>query len=96
VGEQGREGVDVVYARWTFLDAWETGGDGSPGSTMMKTNPNSVPLLRPNLRWDYVFLNWPSGPGGVGHPLHAEVAGTDATDGVVRSDHYAVVAELRY
>jgi endonuclease/exonuclease/phosphatase family metal-dependent hydrolase len=96
VGEQGREGVDVVYARWTFLDAWETGGDGSPGSTMMKTNPNSVPLLRPNLRWDYIFLSWPSGPGGVGHPLHAEVAGTDATDGVVRSDHYAVVAELRY
>jgi len=40
VGEQGREG-------WTFLDAWETGGDGSPGSTMMKTNPSSVPLLRP-------------------------------------------------
>jgi hypothetical protein len=32
---------------WTFLDAWETGGDGSPGSTLMKTNPSSVPLLRP-------------------------------------------------
>jgi len=64
VGEQGREG-------WTFLDAWETGGDGSPGSTMMKTNPSSVPLLRPNLRWDHIFLNWPSGPGGVGHPLHS-------------------------
>ena len=50
VGEQGREG-------WTFPDAWETGVDGSPGSTMMKTNPNSVPSLRRNLRWDYIFLN---------------------------------------
>jgi endonuclease/exonuclease/phosphatase family metal-dependent hydrolase len=85
-----------AVAGWTFLDAWETGGDGSPGYTMTKTNPNSASLLLPNLRWDYIFASWPSGPGGVGHPLHAEVAGSDATDGVVPSDHYAVVAELRY
>ena len=83
-------------AGWTFLDAWETAGDGSPGYTMAKTNPNTAPLLLPNLRWDYIFVSWPSGPGGAGHPVHAEVAGVDATAGVVPSDHYAVVAELRY
>jgi endonuclease/exonuclease/phosphatase family metal-dependent hydrolase len=85
-----------AVAGWTFLDAWETAGDGSPGYTMAKANPNSAPLLLPNLRWDYIFVRWPSGPGGIGHPVHAEVAGTVATDGVVPSDHYAVCAELRY
>lgn len=81
---------------WTFLDAWQTAGDGSPGYTMTKTNPNSAPLLLPNLRWDYIFVSWPSGPGGVGHPVHAAVAGTEAKAGIVPSDHYAVVADLRY
>ena len=82
---------------WVFLDAWETAGDGSPGYTVSKANPNAAPLLLPNLRWDYIFIRWPSGrPGGVGHPVHAEVAGFQARDGVVPSDHYAVVADLRY
>lgn len=82
---------------WVFLDAWETAGDGSPGYTVTKANPNSAPLLLPNLRWDYIFVRWPSGrPGGVGHPLHAEVAGATAKKGVVPSDHYAVLADLRY
>src|SRR5262245_30318028 len=82
---------------WVFLDAWETAGDGSPGYTMSKANPNAAPLLLPNLRWDYVFVRWPSGrPGGVGHPVHVEVAGLTARNGVVPSDHYAVVADLRY
>jgi steroid delta-isomerase-like uncharacterized protein len=54
---------------WVFLDAWETAGDGSPGYTVTKSNPNSAPLLLPNLRWDYIFVRWPSGrPGGIGHP----------------------------
>jgi endonuclease/exonuclease/phosphatase family metal-dependent hydrolase len=81
---------------WVFLDAWDTAGDGSAGCTMTKTNPNSAPLLLPNLRWDYIFVSWPSGPGGVGHPVHAEVAGVEGRDGVVPSDHYAVLTELRY
>jgi endonuclease/exonuclease/phosphatase family metal-dependent hydrolase len=82
---------------WVFLDAWETGGDGSPGYTVTKNNPNSSPLLLPNLRFDYVFVRWPSGrPGGVGHPAHVEIAGAEPKDGVVPSDHYAVVADLRY
>jgi endonuclease/exonuclease/phosphatase family metal-dependent hydrolase len=81
---------------WVFLDAWDTAGDGSPGFTMTKDNPNSAPLLLPNLRWDYIFVSWPSGAGGVGHPVHAELAGRAPINGVVPSDHYAVVADLRY
>lgn len=81
---------------WVFLDAWDTAGDESPGYTMVKTNPNAAPLLLPNLRWDYIFVSWPSGPGGVGHPVRAEVVGSAAREGVVPSDHYAVLAELRY
>lgn len=80
---------------WVFLDAWETAGNGS-GPTVAKANPNSAPLLLPDVRWDYVFVNWPSGPGGVGHPVHAEVVGARARDGVVASDHYAVLGDLRY
>lgn len=82
---------------WVFLDAWETAGEGSPGYTMARANPNAAPLLLPDLRWDYIFVRWPSGrPGGVGHPVRCEVAGVDARNGLVPSDHYAVVAELRY
>lgn len=82
---------------WVFLDAWETGGDGSPGHTVTKNNPNTAPLLLPDLRFDYIFVRWPSGrPGGAGHPRHAHVAGVEAKAGVVPSDHYAVVADLRY
>src|SRR5438045_3894112 len=65
-----------------FLDVWETAGDGSAGHTMAKANPNAAPLLLPDLRWDYIFVSWPSGPGGIGHPLTASLVGRDAHDGV--------------
>jgi endonuclease/exonuclease/phosphatase family metal-dependent hydrolase len=81
---------------WTFLDAWEVAGDGSPGHTFAKSNPNTAPVLLPDLRWDYIFVSWPSGPGGKGHPLRTQVAGAAAQDRVVASDHYAVVTDLRY
>jgi endonuclease/exonuclease/phosphatase family metal-dependent hydrolase len=82
---------------WVFLDAWETAGDGSAGHTMARRNPNAAPLLLPDLRWDYVFVRWPSGrPGGAGHPVRAALAGVDERDDLIPSDHYAVVADLRY
>ena len=81
---------------WTFLDAWETAGDGSPGYTVTKANPNAAPLLLPDLRWDYIFVQWPSGRGGVGHPVHAAVVGADPKGELVPSDHFGVLAEVRY
>jgi endonuclease/exonuclease/phosphatase family metal-dependent hydrolase len=81
---------------FVFLDAWESGGDGSPGHTVAKENPHTAPLLFPNWRFDYIFARWPSGPGGVGHPVRTRVAGVEVIDGIVPSDHYAVVSDIRY
>jgi hypothetical protein len=41
-------------------------------------------------------VNWPSLAGGAGQPVHAEIAGAETVNGVVASDHYAVVTDLRY
>ena len=38
---------------------------------------------------------WPRA-GGAGHVTSCRVIGQDAIDGVVPSDHYGVLAELRY
>jgi len=34
--------------------------------------------------------------GGAGHVVGCAIAGAEPVDGVVPSDHYAVVADLRY
>lgn len=77
-----------------WYDAWELAGEG-PGITWSSTNPWAAPSLMPNRRIDYVFSAWPR-PGGAGHPLRAELVGTEPVNGVVPSDHYGVLAELRY
>jgi endonuclease/exonuclease/phosphatase family metal-dependent hydrolase len=87
----GRTGETGVF----WYDAWELAGDG-PGITWSNANPWAAPSLMPDRRIDYVFSAWPR-PGGAGHPLRAELVGTEESDGgVVPSDHYGVVADLRY
>ena len=86
----GRTGETGVF----WYDAWELAGEG-PGITWSNANPWAAPSLMPDRRIDYVFSAWPR-PGGAGHPLRAELVGTEESDGVVPSDHYGVVAELRY
>jgi endonuclease/exonuclease/phosphatase family metal-dependent hydrolase len=78
-----------------FHDAWEVAGDGGPGHTWSNANPYAVLDLEPDRRIDYVFVGWPK-PGGAGHVTSCEVVGTEPVDGVVPSDHYGVLAELRY
>jgi endonuclease/exonuclease/phosphatase family metal-dependent hydrolase len=78
-----------------FYDAWATAGTGGPGYTWAGANSWAVPLLWPDRRIDYVFSAWPR-PGGAGHPVHCEVIGTEPVDGVLPSDHYGVLADLRY
>jgi len=34
--------------------------------------------------------------GGAGHPVRCEVIGDEPVGGVVASDHYGVLADLRY
>jgi endonuclease/exonuclease/phosphatase family metal-dependent hydrolase len=79
----------------SFHDAWEAGGDGGPGVTWSNDNEFAALALEPDRRIDYVLVGWPKA-GGAGHVVDCRVEGTAAVDGVTPSDHYAVVAELRY
>jgi endonuclease/exonuclease/phosphatase family metal-dependent hydrolase len=84
----------VPVPRLVFVDAWEVAGDG-PGVTWSNENPYAVRDLEPDRRIDYVFVGWPKARGA-GHVVSASVEGIDAVHGVYPSDHYAVLAELRY
>lgn len=53
-----------------------------------------VPLQHKG-RIDHVLSAWPR-RGGAGHPVHCEVIGDEPVGGVVASDHYGVLADLRY
>ena len=78
-----------------FYDAWELAGDGTPGSTWSNRNPLAAMGLYPDRRFDYVLSAWPR-LGGVGHPVHCELLGVRPPDQPQLSDHYGVLADLRY
>jgi endonuclease/exonuclease/phosphatase family metal-dependent hydrolase len=88
----GRAAVPVP--KLVFMDAWELAGDGA-GMTWSRANPYAGQEFEPDRRIDYVFAGWPKA-GGAGHVVSAVVVGMDAVDGAVGSDHYGVLAELRY
>lgn len=77
-----------------FYDAWEVAGSG-PADTWSTDNPHTAPDVALDRRIDYVFAGWP-GERGAGLPTACLVEGMRPVDGVVASDHYAVLAELRY
>ena len=85
----------VPVERLVFHDSWEQAGDGGPGHTWSNANPYAVLDLEPDRRIDYVLVGWPTA-GGAGHAVSCRVVGTEPVDGVVPSDHYGVLAELRY
>lgn len=78
-----------------FYDAWEMAGDGGAGHTWSNANPWAAPVLFPDRRIDYVFSAWPR-KGGAGHPVRCELIGTEEVDAVLPSDHYGLLADLRY
>jgi len=77
-----------------FRDAWEQAGEGQ-GATIACANPYCAAALDVDQRIDYVMVGHPK-LGGVGHVRAVRVFGADPVEGVVASDHYGVVAELRY
>lgn len=77
-----------------FTDAWEVGGDGSAGLSWSRCNPHLRDATWPERRLDYVFVSWPR-PSPLGTTVRCRLAGQDPIGGVVPSDHYGVVAELR-
>jgi endonuclease/exonuclease/phosphatase family metal-dependent hydrolase len=79
-----------------FRDAWAVAGDGGAGATVGPANPYGAAALEPDARIDYVLVGWPK-LGGAGQILHAAVAGDlPGEQGLFGSDHFAVVADLRY
>jgi endonuclease/exonuclease/phosphatase family metal-dependent hydrolase len=79
-----------------FYDAWEMGGDGTAGHTWSNRNQLAAIGMYPDRRFDYVLSAWPRA-GGAGHPTRCELVGvTDGPNAPELSDHYGVVADLRY
>jgi endonuclease/exonuclease/phosphatase family metal-dependent hydrolase len=77
-----------------FYDAWEIAGDGTAGYTWSNRNPLAAVAMYPNRRFDYILSAWPRAHA-VGHPTRCELLGI-RDDGLQLSDHYGVVADLRY
>ncbi|MGH9015957.1 MAG: endonuclease/exonuclease/phosphatase family protein [Acidimicrobiia bacterium] len=88
----GRAAVPVP--RLVFVDAWDVAGDG-PGYTWANANPFAARDLEADRRIDYVLVGWRK-DRGAGHVVAARVEGIEPVDGVHPSDHYGVLAELRY
>jgi endonuclease/exonuclease/phosphatase family metal-dependent hydrolase len=87
---------DAGLTDFVLFDAWEAAGPpGAAGVTWSRSNPWAAPLLLPDRRIDYVFTTGPR-RGGAGSPVEARLAGEAAVDGVVPSDHYGVVVDVRY
>jgi endonuclease/exonuclease/phosphatase family metal-dependent hydrolase len=87
---------DTAAPGLVFYDAWELAGDGGPGHTWSNRNPLARLGLYPDRRFDYVLSAWPRA-GGVGHPVRCELLGvTDTPDQPQLSDHYGVLADMRY
>jgi endonuclease/exonuclease/phosphatase family metal-dependent hydrolase len=78
-----------------FYDAWEVAGDGTPGHTWSNRNPLAAVAMYPDRRFDYVLSAWPR-RGAVGHPTHCQLLGVVPRDALQLSDHYGVLADLRY
>ena len=78
-----------------FYDAWEIAGDGTGGHTWSNRNLLAAVALYPDRRMDYVLSAWPR-RGGVGHPVLCQRLGVRPADQPQLSDHYGVLADLRY
>jgi len=78
-----------------FFDAWRAAGHTEAGFTWDAINPLTHAALQPNRRLDYVFVGNPRGDG-TGHVTGTRLAATEPVNGLYASDHFALVAELRY
>jgi endonuclease/exonuclease/phosphatase family metal-dependent hydrolase len=78
-----------------FYDAWEVAGDGTPGYTWSNLNPLAAIGLYPNRRFDYILSAWPR-LSGLGHPITCSLLGVRPAEEQQLSDHYGVIADLRY
>ncbi|MHA1151830.1 MAG: endonuclease/exonuclease/phosphatase family protein [Alphaproteobacteria bacterium] len=78
-----------------FNDAWVGAGGEAAGYTWDNANPYVGARFEQNRRIDWVLVGWPKA-GGAGHIVDCRIAGNEPVGGVWPSDHFAVLAELRY
>jgi endonuclease/exonuclease/phosphatase family metal-dependent hydrolase len=78
-----------------FADTFGVAGDGTQGATFSKANPFAAKLCEPDRRIDYIFVQR-FNDDVRGQPLDARVCFNRAVDGVYPSDHFGVIATLRY
>jgi endonuclease/exonuclease/phosphatase family metal-dependent hydrolase len=81
----------VVPGR-VLLDAWWYADGSEPAATWDRANPHVGEPGIFDVRIDYVLVGLPR--SGRGRVLSVTRAGTRPVDGMVASDHYAVVADL--
>ncbi|MDX1401155.1 MAG: endonuclease/exonuclease/phosphatase family protein, partial [Kiloniellales bacterium] len=80
-----------------FIDVWRYAAPDDPGLTWDNRNEFVARTLEYDRRIDYIFVGEPTDRNlGLGHPLSCRVAGNELIDGMYPSDHFAVMAELRY
>jgi endonuclease/exonuclease/phosphatase family metal-dependent hydrolase len=88
--------TDTAAPGLVFYDAWELAGDGTPGDTWSNQNPLAALGMYPNRRFDYILSAWPRA-NAVGHPTYCELLGViHGPERTQLSDHYGVLADLRY
>jgi endonuclease/exonuclease/phosphatase family metal-dependent hydrolase len=86
---------DSGLSNIVLSDSWEQRGPGA-GHTWLADHPYQPHSAWPNRRIDYLFVSWPR-PKPVGNPVGVWLAGADpiGPQGVLASDHLAVVADIR-
>lgn len=78
-----------------LMDVWQVCHPTEPGFTWDNANPYAASQLEWNRRIDFVLVGWPKARAA-GNPLTSSLLGDTPTDGVWPSDHFGVVADLRY
>jgi endonuclease/exonuclease/phosphatase family metal-dependent hydrolase len=87
--------TEIPVPKLVFLDAWQVAGEGGPGFTWSHDNPFTMLDPEPERRLDYVFVGYP-GERHAGETVRCAMAGNAPVRGTYPSDHFAVVAEVRY
>jgi endonuclease/exonuclease/phosphatase family metal-dependent hydrolase len=77
-----------------FSDAFAVAGEGA-GVTFSKRNPFAATLREPDRRIDYVFVKR-TNDDPRGEPVAARVCFDRPVNGVFPTDHFGVIATLRY
>ncbi len=78
-----------------FHDAWTFANSEKVGFTWNNINPHVPETYEPNRRLDYIFTGFAMGRGA-GNVVGCQIVGDKPVDGVWPSDHFALLAELRY